>query len=281
MKSPTKVGTLKLVFRCGYRVNSQTIILLHGFPFNRSMWSEQFGFLTARGYRVLAPDLRGLGAKVAQTSVFETSTPNHRLKSVPPATMDDMARDVASMMEAANVHEAIICGLSMGCYVAFEFVQLFPARVQALILCGPRAQGPDAAEKQSRETQAQRALNEGMDFAVESITTKLLARQTVDQKPQVVARVREMVLETDPRGAAAAQLGMAARRDYSADLARISVPTLVVAGHEDGVRTPRDAEFIQEGISQSELLVIRDAGHLMNMEQPDIFNEAIDRFLRD
>ncbi len=194
--------------------------------------------------------------------------------------MEEMARDVAALMDELKIESAVICGLSMGCYVAFEFVQLFPLRVSALVLCGPRAQGPDEAEKISREAQAQKVLHEGMNFAVESISTSLLAEATVKEKPTVVANVTEMVLRTDPRGAAAAQRGMAARRGYSNDLPNIKVPTLIIAGSKDGVRTPEDAELIRRGIKGSKLMVIEDAGHLMNMERPEIFNEWLLRFLK-
>jgi pimeloyl-ACP methyl ester carboxylesterase len=250
------------------------IFLLHGFPFNRTMWREQTDFLSSRGFRVIAPDLRGLGANVSENAS------DHELKSVSPAAMDAMARDVAAIMDELKIDKAIICGLSMGCYVAFELIQLFPSRVTALVLCGPRAQGPDEAEKKSREAQAQRVLAEGMDFAVESIYTTLLAKRTVDEEPDVVAHVREMVLQTEPRGAAAAQRGMGMRRDYSGDLANIAVPALIVAGREDGVRTPEDAKIIHRGIEGSKLIVIDDAGHLMNMEQPEVFNDAMLDFLR-
>jgi 3-oxoadipate enol-lactonase len=256
------------------------IIFLHGFPFNRSMWREQTGFFGGHGYRVIAPDLRGLGQNVAQTSVCEPSgSSDHRLKSVPLATMEIMARDVAALMDELSIDRAVICGLSMGCYVAFELIEIFPSRVQALVLCGPRAQGPDEAEKASREAQAQRVLHEGMGFAVESISKNLLAAVTFRDKPDVVARVTEMVLQTDPSGAAAAQRGMASRRDYSNDLPTIRVPTLIIAGREDGVRTPGDAEFIERGIQGSQLVVINDAGHLMNLEQPEVFNHAMLDFL--
>jgi len=261
--------------------NGPAIVFLHGFPFNRSMWREQTEFLSGHGYRVIAPDLRGLGENVAQTSACESSSSSdHRLKSVPLATMEAMARDVAALMDELKIDSAAICGLSMGCYVAFELIQIFPSRVKALVLCGPRASGPDETEKASREAQAQRVLHEGMGFAVESISKTLLAAATVRDKPDVVARVTEMVLQTDPGGAAAAQRGMAARRDYSSDLANIKVPTLIIAGREDGVRTPADAEFIERGIKESQLLVIDDAGHLMNMEQPHVFNDAMLDFLR-
>ena len=119
-----------------------------------------------------------------------------------------------------------------------------------------------------------------MDFAVESISQSLLAKATVKEKPNVVARVTEMVLQTDPRGAAAAQRGMATRRDYSNDLPNIKVPTLIIAGREDGVRTPEDAELIQRGIEGSRLVTIGNAGHLMNLEQTDAFNHALLRFLK-
>ncbi|HEU5238644.1 MAG TPA: alpha/beta fold hydrolase [Pyrinomonadaceae bacterium] len=255
-------------------MSSPVVVLLHGYPFNRSMWRDQIDFLSEHGYRAIAPDLRGLGENVTRTSGADT------LKSVPPAKMDDMARDVATLMDELKIESAAICGLSMGCYVAFEFLRLFSQRVRALIICGPRAQGPDAAEKESRESQARRVLAEGMGIAVDSISTTLLARQTLDEKPAIVARVREMVLRTDRQGAAAAQIGMAMRRDYADDLATVSVPTLIFAGSEDGVRKPEDAEFIHQRIKNSRLEVLTDAGHLMNMEQAEEFNKELVGFLK-
>ena len=274
--------------------NGAAIIFLHGFPFNRSMWREQIEFLSARAYRCVAPDLRGLGDNVASTTVGEPTMeehrlksvpPNtmeeHRLKSVPPNTMDDMARDVAMLLDELKIDQAVICGLSMGCYVAFEFVHLFPGRVTALVLAGGRCEGPDKAEKQSREQQAKRVLEQGFAPSVDNIIQSLLAPRTLSDKPDVAARVREMVAQTDPRGAAAAQRGMAARRDYCEDLQQISVPTLIVAGRDDGVRKPIDAETIHRGIQTSRLETIKDAGHLMNMEQPEVFNQVMVDFLKE
>src|SRR5256885_16877339 len=91
--------------------------------------------------------------------------------------MDDMARDVATLLDELKIDQAVICGLSMGCYVAFEFAHLFPSRVSALVLAGGRCEGPDKAEKQSREQQAKRVLEQGFAPSVESILQSLLARQ--------------------------------------------------------------------------------------------------------
>jgi len=243
----------------------KAVVFLHGFPFNRSMWREQIEFLRAHGYRVVAPDLRGLGENRSDDEV---------------ATMEDMARDVAALMDELKIDRAIIGGLSMGCYVAFEFIHLFPSRVRALVLAGARAEGADKAEKKSREQQAKRVLEQGMTHAIDSILQSLLSPRTLAEKPDVVSRVREMVASTDPRGAAAAQRGMAVRRDYRDDLPNISAPTLIIAGHEDGVRKPIDAESIHQGIPNSRLEVIDKAGHLMNMEQPEIFNQVLLEFLK-
>jgi pimeloyl-ACP methyl ester carboxylesterase len=262
--------------------NGPAIVLLHGYPFDRSMWREQIDFLSARGYRVIAPDLRGLGGTVARISVGESSVPNHRLKSVPLiTTMADMARDVVALLDELKIDQAVVCGLSMGGYVAFEFVHLFPERVGGLVLAGTRAPADNAQEKQAREEQAQRILAEGTNGIAETNLPKLLAPRTLTEKPDVVRRVREMISRANPQGAAAAQRGMAARRDYSDDLSRIGVPTLVIVGRDDPIRPVSDAEFMHDRIQGSRLEVIENAAHMTNMEQPEIFNRALQRLIME
>jgi pimeloyl-ACP methyl ester carboxylesterase len=258
------------------------VVLLHGYPFDNSMWSEQIDFLGARGYRVIAPDLPGFGKAVAQTSVCEPSGPNHRLKSVPLnriTSMADMARDVAALMDKLAIVDATICGLSMGGYVAFEFVHLFPLRVRGLVLADTRAPADNEQEKLGRAQQVEQMLAKGMTEIAESSLPKLLAPRTLAEKPAVVARVRDMILRADPRGAAAAQRGMAARRNYSADLAGINVPVLIITGRQDSIRPVTDAEFMHQHLNDSRLEIIEDAAHMTNMEQPDSFNRALSSFL--
>jgi len=259
--------------------NGPAIVLLHGYPFDRSMWREQIDFLSANGYRAIAPDLRGLGENVAQTSVCEPSIPNHRLKSMPLTTMEDMARDVAALIDQLEINSATICGLSMGGYVAFEFIHLFPMRARALILAGTRAPADNEQEKQARFQQVEQMIAKGMSGIAEASVPKLLAPRTLAEKPEVVTRVSEMILRADPQGAAAAQRGMAARRNYSDDLAGIHVPTLVIVGRDDPIRPVADAEFMHDRICDSRLEIIEDAAHMTNMEQPEIFNRALFGFL--
>jgi 3-oxoadipate enol-lactonase len=259
------------------------VVLLHGFPFDRSMWREQIAFLSAHGFRAIAPDLRGLG-EVSDKLQFVAATDGEgqrqaKARRTTLTTMEEMARDVAALLDDLRIDSAVICGLSMGAYVTFEFAHLFPSRVSAMVLAGARAQGPDDAEKKSREEKAQQVLVEGMSGLAGGIVPQMLAAKTLVDKPGVVERVRRMIAGTNAAGAAAAQRGMAARRDYSLDLERIDVPTLIIAGREDAVRKPADAEFIHRGIKDSRLEIIDNAGHLMNMEQPEVFNGVLADFL--
>ena len=255
------------------------VILLHGYPFDRSMWREQIDFLSANGFRVVAPDLRGFGGVVAQTSVCEPSEIDYRPKSVSLTTMADMAGDIAALMDTLKIDHAVICGLSMGGYVAFEFVHLFPRRVQALVLAGTRAPADNEQERQARLQQVEQMLAKGMSGIAEASLPKLLAPRTLAEKPDVVSRLREMILRADPRGAAAAQRGMAARRDYSNELSNINIPTLVIVGRDDPIRPVADAKFMHDRIRESSLKIIEDAAHMTNMEQPEVFNQALKKFL--
>ena len=241
------------------------VVLLHGYPFDRSMWREQIEFLSANGFRAIVPDLRGLGETKASGVI---------------TTMDEMARDVASLLDELKIDRGVICGLSMGGYVAFDFEHLFPSRVRALVLAGTRAPADNEQEKLAREQQAQRMLAKGMDGIPEATLPKLLASRTLSDKPEVVARVREMIVRSDPRGAAAAQRGMAVRRDYVGDLPNISVPTLILVGREDPIRPVADAGFMHRLIPNSRLEIIEDAAHLTNMEQPEVFNDTLLTFLQ-
>jgi pimeloyl-ACP methyl ester carboxylesterase len=240
------------------------ILFLHGYPFDSSMWREQVEFLTARGYRCLAPDLRGMGENKFAGEV---------------ASMSDMAHDVAALMGDAKIDRAIVCGLSMGGYVAFDFVHLFPEKVEALILAGTRAPADSETEKAAREQQVATMLHAGMVPISLATLPKLLAPKTLTDHPEIVKRVRKMIVNSNPRGAAAAQRGMAARRDYVRDLPNITAPTLIIVGRDDPIRPVADAEFMHERIPNSRLEVIEDAAHLTNLEQPEIFNQAMLNFL--
>jgi 3-oxoadipate enol-lactonase len=241
------------------------VVLLHGFPFNRSMWRQQIEVLRAN-FRVITPDLRGHGESGLVSE---------------PATMEEMARDVAALLDELRIDHATLGGLSMGGYVTLAFYRLFPERVSALVLADTRAQADSEDGKRAREENAQRALQQGMEPIADAMLPKLLSSNTLSQRPDLSASVRAMILGTRPEGAAAALRGMALRRDQTDLLPSISVPTLVLVGTEDNLTPVEDARLIRDRVRGSRLALIDGAAHLSNLERPDEFNSSLVEFLND
>ena len=239
------------------------VLLLHGYPFNRSMWREQTEALSAN-YRVVTPDLRGLG---------ETTTTQEA------ATIEEMAEDVAALMDELEIKRVTLGGLSMGGYIAFAFYRKYFLRVRALILADTRPQADTDEGRRNRLEQAEKILKDGMPSIAEDFLKKVLTTETLSEKPQVRERVREMILSTRPEGAAAALHARAARRDQTDLLPEIIAPTLILVGSNDALTPSQDAEAMHRQIGGSRLEIIEGASHLSNLEQPLAFNRALSDFL--
>jgi 3-oxoadipate enol-lactonase len=241
------------------------VVLIHGYPFNRTLWDEQVNALTS-SYRLIVPDLRGFGDSDA---------------SAGPATMNLLAQDVARLLDHLGISQAVIGGLSMGGYVVLAFQKQFPSRVRGLILADTRAQADSEEAKQTRAQHAEKALTEGMAGIADAMLPKLLTPETVSKRPDVVKRVRDMMLKTKPEGAAAALQGMAVRDDQTQLLPQITVPSLILAGREDPITPVADSEEMHQAIVGSRLVVLEKASHVSNIEQSEQFNQELERFLRE
>ena len=243
--------------------SGSAVVFVHGYPFNRSLWNEQVAALVGN-HRSIVPDLRGFG---------ETGTGDL------PATMSQMARDLKLLLDHLEIEKALIAGLSMGGYVTLAFYKEFGDRVSGLLLANTRA-GQDSDEaKTSRREQAEKALTEGMAGIADSMLPKLLTPETVSRKPDLVKRIRDMMLKTNPKGAAAALLGMASREDFTNELNKISVPVLIIAGRDDALIPMQHSEKMHEAIPNSRLAVIDHAAHVVNLEQAEAFNREMTLFV--
>lgn len=240
------------------------VVLLHGYPFNRTLWNEQVSALS-NSYRVITPDLRGHGESDASPGA---------------ATMNRMAQDVAMLLDHLEISRAVIGGLSMGGYVALAFYKQFRSRVRALVLADTRAQADTEEGKVTRHQQAEKAFAEGMAGIADSMLPKLLTPDTVSKRPELVKRVRDMMLKTKPEGAAGALLGMAERDDQTSLLSQISCPALILVGREDQITPVKDSEKMHREIAGSRLVVIENAAHVSNLERTEQFNEELTRFLK-
>ncbi len=240
------------------------IVLVHGHPFDMSMWDEQVAPLTAAGWRVIRFDLRGYG----------------RSQGVPGVTtLTTFAHDVAGLADALGLGRFTLIGLSMGGQVVMEFHRIFADRVAGMVLADTTAAAETTAGKLARNEQADRLLYEGMYPYARDVLTKMIAPDNVVSMPLVAGHVMRMMLCTAPEGAAAALRGRAERPDYFASLAECAVPTLVIAGDADTFTPESDAEQIRKTVRDATLVLVEGAAHMPNIERPSVFNDVVIRFL--
>lgn len=239
------------------------VLLVHGHPFNRSMWRPQVERLRAR-YRVIVPDLRGYG----ETTVVPGKTP-----------LDVFAGDLIGLLDRLDLDRVVVCGLSMGGQIAMELHRSHPARVRALVLADTFPEADTAAARALRHELAARVLREGMGPYADEVLDKMISPHNVVALPAVAEHVLGMMRGTSPEGAAAGWRGRAERPDYLDSLSRVTVPALVVVGEDDEYTPVAVAERMHAAIPGSALAVNPGAGHLPNLERPAEFTDALERFL--
>jgi pimeloyl-ACP methyl ester carboxylesterase len=240
------------------------LVLLHAFPLDGRMWAPQVDAL-AGSYQVIVPDLRGFGAA--------------RDQAVPEAGMDLLADDVARLLDDRGLERVVLGGLSLGGYVALAFMRRHAGRVSGLVLLDTKATSDGDQAREDRLEMADRVLVEGNGFVAEAMLPKLLGQTSREHRPELVERVAALVREQPPEAIAGAQRGMAARPDATDVLAAIGVPTLVVTGEEDAVTGPEVGRDLAAAIPGARFLLVEEAGHLSNLEQPEVVNEALLDFL--
>jgi 3-oxoadipate enol-lactonase len=229
---------------------SDGVLLIHAFPLDARMWEAQ-----RTGPSVVAPDLPGFGFAPAAGETL---------------TMAAAAAHCLAAVDAAGFDRVVVCGLSMGGYVAFELWRRSPDRVAGLVLANTRAGAdtPEAAD--GRRALATRLRAEGNVLA--DAPPPLLA---ADADEALQERVRGWVADQSPDGIAAAALGMAERPDSTPDLATISVPTLVITADGDRLIPPDQTAPMAEQIPGARLEVLAGVGHLSNVEAPGRFTELL------
>lgn len=246
------------------------LLLIHGYPLNRKLWEPQLSSLSVNA-RVIAPDLRGHG----------DSEPGP-VPSQPRLafSMEMLADDCASFLAALGVSRpAVIGGLSMGGYIALAFARKYPQRLAGLILAATRA-GADSAEgKANRDTAVALARDSGPSAIAEAMLPKMMSPKTYESNPELVAGVFDMMKTTSVSGIVGDLLGMKERPDSTTYLSEIHKPTLLLYGADDQIIPQAEMESMANAIPSSQLIVIPNAGHLLNMEQPDEFNQAVRTFM--
>lgn len=240
------------------------LLLIHAYPLDGRLWTDQRHVLS-RVARVLIPDCRGFG----RSASFGQA-----------ASLDDHAADMARLLAEKQIDRAVLCGVSMGGYIALSFLEQFPARVAGLILCNTRSQADTPEGRATRLKTAEQVMTEGVGTMVSGLPEKMLSEVTRRDCPEVGERLLEQMQQQSPDALAAAQRAMAARPDRTSLLAELRIPALVIAGENDPLIPRADVEAMVAAMpAGTRLVTIPDTAHLANLERPAAFNEEVIRFM--
>lgn len=240
------------------------LVLLHPFPMDHRYWQAQVEHFSPH-YQVLTPDLRGFG----NSDGFEEKT----------ASIEQMADDLAALLDRLKITEPIVlCGLSIGGYVALRFAQKYFSRLHALVICDSRAQADTNETKAGRDRMIAFAAQHAPGEIVQKVLSGLLGKTSLRTRPELIQRVQEIGSSQSQQAILEALAALRDRPDATGWLSAITIPTLLIFGEEDALAPSHVIETLQVGLPNSTLVKLPKAGHFSSLEQPALFNEALDAF---
>lgn len=236
------------------------VVLIHAFPLSSKMWKAQAEHLSRNNFRVILPDLPGFGETNSKSEQF---------------SIEEMAHQILELIESLNLEKAIIGGLSMGGYVLFNLFRIAPEKCAALMFCDTTYLADTDEKRKGRFEMISKIEKSGADALIENMLPNMTSDTTKEKNPALIDELTEIFSKVSPQSAINALRSMAERTDSSDILSKINVPTLLVFGESDKVTNLENANKMNELIPDSELQVIKNAGHYSNLEQPEEFNEIL------
>lgn len=243
--------------------DSPAIFFIHGFPLNKSMWESQVTLLE-RHFRVVTYDLRGHGdSELGSESL----------------SIDLFSDDLIRLMDELEIKTGIVCGLSMGGYIALNAIQKYPDRFDALILCDTQCNADTADTMEKRMSDIDYIKKNGVKEYAEKSVHNLFMPESLDNRSQELESVKKMIKEIPVATLTRTLRALADREETCDKLSQINVPVLIMTGEKDNITPPAKGQFMQNNIKNSELKIIEQAGHLSNLENADQFNEYLMSFV--
>ena len=261
-------GTTLAVETCG---SGLPLVLLHAFPLDHRMWTRVLPL--ADHLRLIIPDQRGFGESVSRNTA-----------AAEPASIEQLADDVVGLLDALHVDEpAVIAGVSMGGYVAQQVAARHPDRVHSLVLCNTKFAADTPEARAGRADLAARVGRVGQRILAEAMIPNLLASAATANGQSDRAATEQLLHEIiTSQPVATIQAALAAlgeRPDMTAAMQQCKLPVLLVCGAEDAITPPAVMEEMEASLPQARLLVVPEAGHLIPLEAPETFCEALLAFL--
>lgn len=235
----------------------EPVVLIHGFPLDHSIWEEVVGYLQDN-CQLIVPDLRGFGHSSSPASSY---------------SLEDMASDIAGLLDHLGLEKARLVGHSMGGYIALAFARLYPNRVAGLVLVASQPQGDSPEQKKGRYETAGRVAEEGVNVVLEQMLAKLSADKGIQ------ASISKIITSQDPLGVAGALRAMAERSDSSPVLSGARFPILILHGDNDQLIPIQRAHSMKELSNKADLIVLEGVGHMPMMEVPGDLAKELERFI--
>lgn len=235
----------------------EPLVLIHAFPTDQQLWQPQQNGLE-NYFHVITLDLWGFGQSTATTGQT--------------VTMADYADEVKALLDQLHIKKAIIGGESMGGYVALAFLQKYPDHINGLILSGTQSIADNQEMQTKREASARDVLEHGTSQFINNFMPKALSPKASEQTKLFLKNILTTQTAT---GLASALRGMAKREDTSQILANTTLPILIMAGEQDTLISPQQSYNMQALAKNSRLVIIANAGHLANLEQPEQWSHAV------
>jgi 3-oxoadipate enol-lactonase len=252
---------LNINYRLEGSPSGPVVTMSHSLATSLAMWDPQMAALESR-YRLLRYDTRGHGGTDAPAGAY---------------TLDGLAEDVRALLEALGIARTHFVGLSMGGMIGQILALKYPQLLHGLVLCDTSSRVPPEA-RATWDDRIRTAETQGMEPLVEPTIGRWFTPAFRERHPDVVDRVRAAMRATPPRGYAGCCHAIAAL-NLTDRLHVIDLPTLVIVGEEDPGTPVAAARTIHDQIRGSQLVVLKSASHLSNMEQPEAFNQAVTSFL--
>jgi 3-oxoadipate enol-lactonase len=241
------------------------VVFLHAFPLHAEMWEATLGALP-EGWRGIAPDLRGFGQSP--------------LPAGDKQRIIDFAGDVVDLLDRLDVTSAIAVGCSMGGYVLFEMIHTAPQYVTGAVLVSTKATADTDEAKAGRRAMMERVQAAGVGAIAEEMIPKLLGATAHRERPDLVKHLRHLINSNKPDGVRSAIAAIMERADSTALLPHIKVPSLIIAGAEDTLIPPAQADEMHKVIPNAACEKMPFAGHLPNLEQTTAFDALLYQFLQ-
>ena len=240
------------------------LMFVHGFPLDHSQWIAQVESLSDL-FRVISFDLPGFGESLPRKG---------------PVSMANFADDCAELIAALGVDRPVVfVGLSMGGYIGWEFARRHSEHLAGLVLCNTRAAQDSKEVARGRRVMAERVRSEGVGPSIGTMLPKLFARENSRHAQIEFEAMRSVMRSTPTETFAQAQIAMAERDNAQLWLAQIVTPTLVIGGSDDQITPASEMKQWAARMPDARFVEIPDAGHLSPVENPQAFNEVVEKFV--